>query len=156
MGDKMRVVLLQDVPGLGRVGEVKEVADGYGRNFLVKRRLAEVASAASLRRVEERQMAEKRRQMAADAELRNLAQTLDGLKVVVKAKVGTKGRLYGAITSSDIADGISRMIGQQIDRKRIELDEPVNQTGHYEVVVRLSKDLLPRVKVVVEGENAQQ
>ena len=149
----MRVVLLQDVSGLGKAGEVREVADGYGRNFLLPKKLAEFASPSLLKRVEEQRQAETRRQLVADAEFLSLAQALEGTQVVVKAKVGAQGRLYGAITSSDIAEGIHRVTGQDIDKRKIELEEPIHQLGQYEVVVRLSKELVPKINVVVEGDN---
>jgi len=150
--EAVRVVLLQDVPGLGRAGEVKEVADGYGRNFLHPKRLAEFASPSLLKRVEDQRQAEARRQLLADAELKSLAQSLEGVEVIVKARVGGQGRLYGAITSSDIADGIRRVTGQDIDKRKIELEEPIHQLGEYEVLVRLSRELLTKIKVVVEEE----
>lgn len=147
------MVLLQDVSGLGKAGEVREVADGYGRNFLLPKKLAEFASPSLLKRVEEQRQAETRRQLVADAEFLSLAQALEGTQVVVKAKVGAQGRLYGAITSSDIAEGIQRVTGQEIDKRKIELEEPIHQLGQYEVVVRLSKELVPKINVVVEGDN---
>ncbi|MBE0415816.1 MAG: 50S ribosomal protein L9 [Dehalococcoidia bacterium] len=148
----MRVVLLQDVSGVGKAGEVKEVADGYGRNFLLPKRLAEFASPSLLKRVEEQHQAQARRQLLADAELVSLAQTLEGLEVAVKAMVGAQNRLFGAITSSDIAEGIHRLTGQDIDKRKIELEEPIHFLGEYEVLVRLSKELLPKIKVIVEEE----
>lgn len=148
----MKVVLLQDVPRLGKAGEVKEVADGYGRNFLLPRGLAEFASPALLKRAEEQLQAEARRQRIADVELASLAQSIEGIEVSIKAKVGAQGRLYGAITSGDIADVLHRVIGQDVDKKKIELEEPIHQLGEYEVVVRLSKELVPTIRVVVEEE----
>ena len=148
----MRVVLLQDVPGLGKAGEVKDVATGYGRNFLIPRKLAEFATATVLKRVEAHHQAEARRQSHAESEMVSLAQTLEGLEVAVKARVGAMDRLYGAITSGDIAEEIHRISGQDIDKRRIELEEPIRQLGEYEVSVRLSKELVPKIKVIVEEE----
>lgn len=149
----MKVVLLQDVSGLGRAGEIKEVADGYGRNFLIPRRIADFASPSLLKRLEEQRQATARRQEMAQTVLASLAERLDGAEIVVKAKVGAQGRLYGAVTSSDIAEGIQRVIGQEIDKRKVELEEPIHQLGEYEVMVRLSKELVPTIRVVVEGEN---
>jgi len=153
MCGKMRVILLQDVSGLGRAGEVKEVADGYGRNFLLPKKLAEFASPSLLKRIEEQHQAEARRQLVADTEFLSLAQALEGVEVVIKAKVGAQGRLYGAVTSSDIAEGILRVLGHDIDKRKIELEEPIHQLGQYDVVVRLSGELVPKIKVIVEGDN---
>jgi len=148
----MRVVLLQDVPGLGKVGEVREVADGYGRNHLLPKRLAEFATPALLKKVEAQQRAEARRQLLADAEMASLAQTLEGLALTVKARVGTQDRLYGAITSGDIAEQIHRVTGHDIDKRNIQLEEPIRQLGEYEVSLRLSQEIVPKVRVIVEEE----
>ncbi len=144
--------MLQDVPGLGSEGEVKEIASGYGRNFLIPKGLAEPATSAVLQRVEARRRAEERRQALLDAEMESLSQTLEGVQITLKAKVGTKERLYGAITSADIAQELGRVTGQDIDKKRIELEEPIRQLGEYEVAVRLSNKLVPKIKVVIEEE----
>lgn len=144
--------MLQDVPGLGKAGEVREVADGYGRNFLLPRRLAEFATPAVVRRLEAQKRAQARRQLVVDAEMAELAQALEGMEVTVKAKVGTKDRLYGAITSGDIAEEIHRVTGMEIDKRKIELEEPIRQLGQYEVLLRLSKELGPKIRVIVEEE----
>lgn len=144
--------MLQDVSQLGKAGEVREVANGYARNFLLPRGLAEFASPSLLKRAEEQRQAQARQQLLADAELASMAQSLEGLQVTVKAKVGAQSRLYGAITASDIADELHQVAGQDIDKKKIELEEPIHQLGEYEVVVRLSKELVPRIRVVVEED----
>lgn len=148
----MKVVLRQDVSGLGEAGEVKEVADGYGRNFLLPRGLAEFASSSLLKQAEERRHAEERRQLLANAEMAELAETLDGLAVTIRAKIGTQERLYGAITSADIAEEVQRLIGQDFDKRKIELEEPIHQLGDYEVPVRLTKELVPTIKVTIVEE----
>lgn len=153
MSDDMQVVLLQDVAGLGSAGDIKEVADGHGRNYLIPRGLAQFASPSAMKRIEEQRRAEARRQEAAEAELSHLAEVLDGAEVVVKAKVGAQGRLYGAVTNSDIAESIAEAIGQPIDKRKVELGEPIHQTGQYDVPVRLGKDLVPTVRIVVEGDS---
>ena len=148
----MKVVLLQNVAGLGTVGEVKEVAQGYGRNFLLPKGLAERATADLMKRAEEMRRAEERRQLLADAEMAVYAETFEGLEVRIKAKAGAQDRLYGAITNADIAEEVQRITGQDMDKRKIELDEPIHKLGEYDVVVRLSKELTPRLKVIVVGE----
>ena len=150
----MKIVLLTDVHGLGWAGEVKEVADGYGRNFLIPRGLAEFASPGVLKRVQAQQRAEAKRQRAAGDELARVAEALEGLHITLKARVGAQDRLYGAITSGDIADGIAQATGHEVDRKRIELGEPIRHLGEYDVVVKLGRELQPRVRVVVEEEKS--
>ena len=149
----MRVVLLQDVPRLGSVGEVRDVASGYARNFLLPKGLAEVATPAVMKRVEEIRKAEEKRQALLEADMMNLAQTLDGVEITLKAKVGSQERLYGAVTSGDIAEELGRVTGQDIDKRKIELEEPIRQLGEYEVLVRLSKEVAPTIKVVVAEES---
>jgi len=151
----MKVVLLQNVAGLGEAGEVKEVADGYGRNFLLPKGLAEFVSPSLLKRAEEQRHAEERRQLTANAEMTDIAQTLEGLAVTIRAKIGAQDRLYGAITSGDIAEEVQRLTGQDIDKRKIELDEPIHQLGEYEVSVRLTKELVPKLKVIVAEEPAK-
>jgi large subunit ribosomal protein L9 len=148
----MKVVLLQNVDGLGSVGEVKEVAKGYGRNFLLPRGLAERATPDLMKRAEAMRRAEEHRQSLADAEMAVYAETFEGLEVMIKAKAGAQDRLYGAITNADIAEEVQRITGQDMDKRKIELDEPIHKLGEYEVVVRLSKELTPRLKVIVAGE----
>jgi len=148
----MKVVLLQTVSGLGEVGDVTEVADGYGRNFLIPKGLAEFATPALLKRAEEQRRSGERRHLMEGTEMAGLAQTLEGLEVTIKAKAGAKDRLYGAITSADIADEVQRITGQDIDKRKIVLDEPIHRLGEYDVLVRLSKELVPKLKVVVVEE----
>ncbi len=151
----MKVVLLQNVARLGEAGEVKEVADGYGRNFLLPKGLAEFASPSLLKRAEEQRHAEERRQLTANAGMTDIAQTLEGLAVTIRAKIGAQDRLYGVITSGDIAEEVQRLTGQDIDKRKIELDEPIHQLGEYEVSVRLTRDLVPKLKVIVVEEPAK-
>ena len=148
----MKVVLLQDVPRLGEAGEVKDVAVGYARNFLLPRGLAEFATPAVLKRVEARLQKEERRQAQVEVEMANTAQTLDGSQITLKAKVGEQERLYGSITSGDIAAEMQRVMGVEIDKRKIELEEPIRQVGDYEISVRLSKEFVPKIRVVVEEE----
>jgi len=151
----MRIVLLKNVSGLGEVGDVKEVADGYGRNFLIPKGLAEFATPTLLKRAEEQRRSEEHRQFMAGAEMAGLEKTLEGLEVTIKAKVGATDRLYGAITSADIAEEVQRLTGQDIDKRKIELDEPIHHLGEYEVSVRLSTELVPRLKVVITEEQVE-
>ena len=108
-----------------------------------------------MKRAEERLKAEERRQLMASAGMADVAQTLEGLEVVIRAKVGAHDRLYGAVTSADIADEVQRLTGQDIDKRKVELDEPIHQLGEYEVSVKLSGDLVPKLKVVVEEERVE-
>jgi large subunit ribosomal protein L9 len=151
----MKIILIQDVDRIGRAGEVKDVANGYGRNYLLPKGLAELASADSLKRAGEYRKAEERRQQALNTEMEGLAGILDGLEVNIKAKAGDKGRLYGSVTSSDIAEEAQRLIGHEIDKRKIELHEPIHHLGEHEVTVKLSRDLAPTLKVMVTAEGME-
>ena len=151
----MRVILIRDVDRLGTAGEVKDVADGYGRNYLLPKGLAELASADGLKRADEYRQAEERRHEALNAEMQGLAGILDGLEVSIKAKAGDKGRLYGSVTSADIAEETQRLTGHDIDKRKVELPEPIHQLGEYAVTVKLSRDLTPALKVFVIAEGME-
>ena len=151
----MKVIFLQDVPPIGREGEVREVANGYGRNFLLPRKLALLASPAALKMTEAQQRAAVLRRQRSEEELRQLAEQLDGLSITIKAKVA-KNRLYGSIRASQIAQKISREAPLTIEKESIELEEPIRQLGEYEVPVNLAKDIGFKVKVIVEEETSER
>ncbi len=147
----MKVILSKDVAGTGKAGEVKDVADGYARNFLIPRKLAVPASAGALKGVEQRKAAEAQKAAKEEAAAQELAGRLTASPVVVTAKVGDQGRLYGSITSADIAEQLSKLIGQPFDRRMIQLDEPIRQLGSFEVPVRLHRAVLTKLKVDVQA-----
>jgi len=147
----MRVVFIQDVPSVARAGEVKEVADGYARNFLIPRKLALLAKPQALSQLETREITE----AGEDTELTMLAQQLEGKEVGIKARVGAKDKLYGSITSTDIASELKNSTGLDIDKRKIELEEPIRHLGSYEVAIRLGKDTVPKIKVSVTEEEAK-
>ena len=147
----MKVILSKDVAGTGKAGEVKDVADGYARNYLIPRKLAMPASASALKGVEQRKAAESQKAAREEAVAQELAGRLTASPVVVTAKVGDQGRLYGSITSADIAEQISKAIGQPFDRRMIQLDEPIRQLGSFEVPVRLHRAVSTKLKVDVQA-----
>jgi len=148
----MKVVFLQDVPHVARAGEIKEVADGYGRNFLIPKKLALLTTPEAISQAETRD--KKIEEAHLNAELIELAHQLEGKEVSLKARAGAKDRLYGSITSADIASEIKDTAGLVIDKRKIELDEPIRQLGSYEVVIRLAKDIIPKIRVTVTEEEA--
>lgn len=147
----MKVILTKDVAGTGKAGEVKDVADGYARNFLIPRKLAVPASAGALKGVEQRKVAESQKAAKEEAAAQDLAERLTASPVVVTAKVGDQGRLYGSITSADIAEQLSKLIGQPFDRRMIQLDEPIRQLGSFDVPVRLHRSVSTKLKVDVQA-----
>ena len=152
MGTKMKVLLVQDVDKLGGAGEVKEVSGGYGRNYLIPKGFAVLATRGQVKQAEERIAANRKRQEAARKDAEALAGRISGQTLSFTAKVGELDRLYGSITSADIAEKIQSQTGVEIDRRKIDLDEPIKRIGIYPIKVRLMASLEPLVNVVVEGE----
>ena len=148
----MRVVFLQDVPNVATAGEVREVADGYGRNYLIPRRLAALADRGATQLAEAHLRVRARVQAQDEARLVELAHQLDGKEITLRAKSGANDRIYGSITTADIAVELKSSTGLVIDKKSVELDKSIRQLGSYEVAVRLSRDIVPRIKVMVTGE----
>ena len=150
----MKVIFLKDVPGIARAGETKEVADGYARNFLLPKKLAALVSSQTTSQLEAQRRSQVRKQEQAEAELAKMASQLEGKEVILKAKAGAKERLYGRITSADIAAELEKVTGLAMDKRKIELDEPIRKLGSFDVAIRLAKDVVPKIKVTVVAEEA--
>ncbi len=148
----MKVVLVKDVAGLGKAGDIKEVADGYARNFLLRRNLALPAIRSALKTIETQLRKEAKEQERLGEELAKLAEQIEGLSITFKAKVMEEDRLYGSIRDHHIADELKRLTGIDIERTSVELEQPIRQLGSYELTVRLSRDLAPKIKVDVARE----
>ncbi len=148
----MKVVLLQEVQGIGGPGTVKDVADGYARNYLLPKKLATPATAGALKQVERVRAVEDRRQARLDEQAAAMAARINGQEVTFRVRAGEEGRLYGSVTNGDVAEVLSRQIGEDVDKRRVILEEPIHVLGTYEVPVRLSASHSPVVKVVVEAE----
>lgn len=147
----MRVLLLKDVYKLGRAGDVKKVADGYGRNYLIPQGLAVLATPGALKQVEYIQRTAAVQRERLNQELGSVAQRLQGLKLVFPAKAGETGKLYGSITTTMIAEAIQRQTGANVERKQID-SQPIKSLGVHTVRVRLTMDLVPEVTVLVHRE----
>ncbi len=152
----MKVVFLEDVLNVAEAGDVKEVADGYGRNYLIPRKLAVLVDAQTANIVEAQKKKRARLQAQIEAEMNELAQKLEGREVTLKAPAGTEGRLYGSVTTADIAEGLSQSAGLDVDKRKIELPEPIREVGSYEVAIRLTGDIIPRIKLVVVEEEKKE
>jgi len=148
----MKLLLTKDVDNLGKAGEVKEVANGYARNFLLPKGLAVEATTSHLKRVQQQQEAEGRRQERVRQEQLALAGRLEKVTVRLKAKVGSENRLYGSITAKDVADAVKKQAGIEIDRHKIEMDDPIRTLGTHQVPVHIIGDTRPRLTVIVEEE----
>jgi large subunit ribosomal protein L9 len=152
----MKVVFLEDVPNVARAGEIKKVASGYGRNYLIPRKLALPADAQAISQVEAQRRLKARQQAESESELQELARELDGREVTLKARVGAKDHLYGSITNADIADELKNSAGLVVDKRKIELAEPIRKLGSYEVSVKLAKDIVSQIRVTVVEEAEEE
>ena len=148
----MKVLLTQNVEQLGSAGDVKEVSGGYGRNYLIPKGFAVIATRGQIKQAEERLAAQHKREQATRKDAEALAARIGGQTLRFTARVGELDRLYGSITSADIAEKLAAQTGVEIDRRKIDLDEPLKRIGIYPIKVRLMAGLEPLVNVVVEGE----
>jgi large subunit ribosomal protein L9 len=152
----MKVVLLEDVPGKGRAGEIREISKGYAKNFLLPRGLALIATPAVIKQVEFRLEREKLEESVDREKLVELAQQIEGKEIRLKARIGAGERLFGSITAADVAEELSGTIGAVVDKKKIELEKPFRQAGSYEIAVKLASDIRPRITVVIEEEEEKR
>ena len=149
----MKVILLQDVEGLGKAGDLKDVANGYARNYLLPRQLAAGAT-PSLVETRQQRIAAEQRKVEKQAELnRQQAERLGQVVLTFKARVGSQGRLYGSITSQDIATGLREAEGIAVDRRVIDLPNPIRSTGTFTIPVKIAPRLEPKITVNVIDES---
>ena len=152
----MKVVLLEDIAGTGKAGEMKEVSKGYAKNFLLPRGLALIATPAVTKQVESRLERKKLGESVDREKLIELAQQVEGKEIRFKARLGGGERLFGSITAADVAEELGRAMGSVIDKKKIDIEKPFHQTGTYEVAVKLAGDIKPKITVVIEEEPEQR
>lgn len=146
----MRVILKREVRGLGRPGEVKDVADGYAQNFLIPRGLAIEATAGELKHLAQERQADKAKKDRAHTEAEELATRLGTIVLVFKLKAGEQGKTFGSVTNKDIAEALKKEHRIDIDRAKIVLAEPVRSLGAHGVEIRLLPDVRARVTIAVE------
>jgi len=148
----MRVVLLDDIAGLGEAGSVVEVKNGFARNWLLPKRLAERATADALNRVGLIQRAAEVKRARRRSEAAEKFTVLAGQSITLTVKAGTAGRIFGSITSSAIVSEVKRQLGVDLDRRHIVLEEPIKHLGEFDVPLRAAADVTGTLKVVVEPE----
>jgi len=147
----MEVILREDIDNLGTRGQVVKVAPGYARNFLLPKRLAVQATESNKKIVEQEHQAHLRKEAKAQGEAEDLGKLVSRVTVTISQKAGENDQLFGSVTSKDIADGLAAQ-NYTIDRRKIQLDEPIKQLGEYKVPVRLHKDVTVEITVVVAKE----
>jgi large subunit ribosomal protein L9 len=147
----MKVILLKDVKSLGNEGEVVNVADGYGRNYLIPRELAVEATKTSMEMLEKRKEKEAQKSQQAQQEANELKAKIETANVKIVVKAGEGGRLFGSVTNKDINSELSSQ-GINIDRRKIELSDPIREIGEYNVPVRVYKETIASLSVKVVSE----
>ena len=151
----MEVILKEDVPKLGNRGEVVKVAEGYGRNFLLPKKLAIEANAANKAVIEQMKAAAVRRSAKEKSEAEALATQFDGLEVKFQRKSGENDQLFGSVTSGDIAEALEKK-SFHIDRRKIQLHEPLKMVGEFTIPVKLHRDVTTHLRVIIEKEAAAE
>jgi len=147
----MKVLLKQDVKNFGKKGEIVEVKEGYGRNFLLPNGLAQEASAGAVRQVQQEREAQERRKSREKAEVDEVGKRLSSIVLTLKHKAGDAGHLFGSVTSHEIAEGLLKC-GFDVDKKKVHLEEPIRFVGSYQVSVKLHSEVTVPVTVVVEKQ----
>lgn len=148
----VKILLKRDVPHLGKAGEMKVVADGYARNYLIPQGMAMLATQGILKQTKLEQQMKAQRQAQVQQRAQELVTTLSGLTLTFYVRAGEKEQLYGSVTKADIAEALEAKLGRGIDRRKIELEEPIRRLGSYRVPIRLSDNSLPHIGVVVQRE----
>ena len=150
----MQVILRQDIEKVGSRGEVVKVAPGYARNFLLPKKMAVAANESNKKIVEQERQAHLRKEAKVQGEAEGLAKIMTGATVRIAQKAGENDQLFGSVTSKDVADALSAQ-NYNIDRRKIQLDEPIRQLGEYKVPVKLHRDVTVEITVVVAKEDAE-
>jgi large subunit ribosomal protein L9 len=152
----MKVLLLKDVYKLGRAGDVKKVADGYGRNFLISQGFAVLATAGAMKQIEKIKSQAEIRRSALNTELKGLADQIQGVSLTFPAKAGETGKLYGSITTQDVATALTEKVRFEVKRQQVDM-QPIRTLGEFTAHIRLTMDLVPEIKIIVhrEGESAE-
>jgi len=147
----MEIILREDIDNLGTRGQVVKVAEGYARNFLLPKKLAVTATDSNRKIVEQERQAHLRKEAKEVGEAQELAKLVGAVTVTISRKAGENDQLFGSVTSKDVSDGLAAK-GYTIDRRKIQLDEPIKSLGEFKVPVRLHKDVTTEVTVVVSKE----
>ena len=154
----MRVVFLDNVENVASAGEIKNVADGYARNFLIPRKLATAATPAEVQRAEARARKIQAEQAKLDASAQAVADRLNEKVITITARVGEQGRLYGSVTSNDIAEELTKLAGSEIEHRQVLLGSPIKDIGSHPLTVSLTRNVKAQVtiEVVPEGGSAPE
>lgn len=145
----MKVILLKDVKGSGKTGAVVEVSDGFARNFLIPKGLAKAADASALNDLKNKEAARLHKIEVDKAEAREMADKLTGILVKIEAASGADGRLYGSITTADVADALKEQAGIELDKRKIVSEAPIKAFGSYTLEVKLYPEIVGKINLIV-------
>ena len=148
----MKVVFLADVKGQGKKDQIKEVSDGYARNFLLPKKLAVPADAKMMNEIKNKEASKQHKIDTEKAEAKALAEKLQKITVKITAQAGGDGRLYGSVTSKDIADALGKQFGITIDKRKMSLDDPIKAFGLYSINVKLYTEISGKINVSVSDK----
>ena len=152
----MKIVLRQDVPKLGEAGTIQDVKPGFARNYLIPQGLAVAATAGEMKTAEHNAAVRARKIAKQEAQLQSLADKIAGKRLEFEVRAGEGGRLYGSITAADVAEQLAKVVGEEIDRRKVVLEDPIRQLGEHAVTVHLVGRLRPAVTVIVVGDAEYQ
>ena len=150
----MKILFIEDVPGTAYAGDIKEVKNGFGRNYLLPRKLAVLATADQMNRVDRLRKAAAQRREATEADMKTVAEAVEGAVITIEARSGRNDRLYGSVTNAAVAEELAKLTGQEIDRRKIIMD-PIRQLGSYQIPVKLHPGIEPTVTVAVVSPGQQ-
>jgi large subunit ribosomal protein L9 len=148
----MKVLLIKDVKSLGKAGEIKEVKDGYGHNFLIGKGFAKLATPEVLRQYEAKKRREAQEAAAELEKLKSYEAKLADVKLVIKRPLGANGSLFGAVTKEEIANELNAQFGFDIDKKMVEIDKPIKATGIFEISIKLGHGIHASLSLEIAGE----
>ncbi|AYD41359.1 50S ribosomal protein L9 [Clostridium fermenticellae] len=148
----MKVILLKNVKSLGKQGDIVNTSDGYARNYLFPRKLAEQATDTNVHILNNKKESERRQKLAEIEAAQKLAASLKGKELKLQVKTGENGKLFGSITNKDIADQIEKSFNVKIDKKKVEIPNAIKQTGKYDVELKLYAEVSTRIKVIISGQ----
>ena len=148
----MKVILVEDVKSLGKKGDIVNVSDGYARNMLIPKGLATEATQGNIRHLEKQKAIAAEKKAEEKAAAKKQAEKIGKLTVTIKTKAGDGGKIFGSITSKDIAEGLKSQHGIEVDKKKIQLSSPIKQTGEMSVDIKLYSEVSAELKVKVEAE----
>lgn len=150
----MKILFIEDVPGTAYAGDIKDVKSGFARNYLLPRKLAVLATADQMNRVNRLRSAASKRRDATEAEMKTISDSLEGVVITIEARSGRNNRLYGSITNAAVAEELGKLTGREIDRRKIIMD-PIRQLGTYQIPIKLHQGVEPMVTVAVVSPGSQ-